>query len=1093
MPTADVHRLQNPVSGLHGLFEAQVSRSPEAVALLGEGGLRLTYAELEGRASQLARQLVDRGIGPADLVAIALDRSPDLIAGLLAILKSGAAFLPVDTGYPVERIGYLFADAKPTLVLTDSATATTLPPAPLLLTDAGETGRLDPDEPRRPGRTVLPDQAAYVVYTSGSTGSPKGVVIPHKSIMNYLAWMADEYSLTAEDRVLQKTPAGFDGAMLEFFLPLTAGAAMVLARPGGHREPEYVADVIARHRVTIAQFVPSLLPVFLDDELVGLCRSLRRVYSASDALPVAVQRRFHQCLNAELVNLYGPTETTVDTAHWRCSPDPDARSVPIGSAVRGMRLEVLDVRLGRVPAGETGEIYAAGVQLARGYLGQPALTAQRFVADPYGSRGERLYRTGDLGRKRADGMLEFVGRADGQVKIRGVRVEPAEVEAALAEHPSVRQSAAKALARPSGEQILVAYVVLQQGTTFHAEEIREHLRRSLPDAMVPSAVVFLEELPTTPNEKLDRAALPVPDFGPAVNAQSTPTDSADGLLSLVRNVLGISQASAADSFIGLGGDSISAIRMASLARQAGWRISTGDVLRHQTLGALAATAARIDRMERPAKVAQDGIGPFAFTPIMCWLRALGGPTDGFGQSAVLRTPADLGAPELLSCLQALLDTHDMLRARFPDVGATGAKQPETKPPGSVLAKDCLEVVDGTGIDDDDLFALARNALDRSRTQLRPGSARMLRVVWIRRDKGKQGRLALMVHHYAVDGVSLRILQSDLAEAWKSLRRNGTPRLEPVSLPYRRWAERVRRDALSPRRQRELAYWQAATGGRPTPLARRSVDPRLDTGVTAGTRRFELRPEQTELLLNRSPEVFGVEVNTVLVTGLVLALAHWRGTTDGDFLLNMEGHGRAELVPGDDLSRTVGWTTDLFPVRVRLSEAPSLEASAPGDGLRRAVREIEAQLAAIPDRGFGYGALRHLNPVTATQLAAGAHPELLFNYLGRFPEADGDDWSFDNEHDVAQDESDPRLPLGHALEVNALTMRRDGEPVLGAVWQWARSLFSTDEVARLAELWLRALTAIAEYAARTPAMPSVSLAALPAASTSDDLESEFRAF
>ncbi len=1096
--------MQRPVASLHGLFEAQVARTPYADALLGEDGVRLTYRELDVRAEELARRLTAAGVGPADLVGIALDRTPDLVAGLLAILKIGAAFLPVDTGYPTERIEFVFADARPVRVLTDSVTAATLPSAPVLLTDASDHGD-DSHEDTWPGRAVLPDQAAYVVYTSGSTGRPKGVVISHRSIVSYLTWMAEEYPLTATDRVLQKTPAGFDGAVLEFFLPFMAGAALVLARPNGHREPEYIADVMARHRVTIAQFVPQLLSVFLDDELVGRCRSLRRAYSASDALPPAVQLRFHELLDAELVSLYGPTEATVDTAHWRCSPDPRAQTVPIGSPSRGMRLEVLDAGLRRLPAGVNGEIYVAGVQLARGYLNRPALTAERFVADPYGVPGERLYRTGDLGRKRPDGVLEFAGRADGQVKIGGVRVEPAEIEAALAGHVGVRQAAAKAVSRPTGERALVVYVVRVPGAKVTAESLRADLRRVLPAAMVPSFVMFLDELPLTPNEKLDRAALPVPDLKSTMDTpiEGAPDDQASddaddepmaAFFAVVREVLGVDTAAAGDSFIGMGGDSISAIRLASRARRAGWRIGVGDVLRHWTLGELAATAVRTDAAQRPDVAAQDGVGPFPFTPIMCWLRELGGPIDGLGQSGVLHTPAGADEPELLACLQALVDTHDMLRTRFPEPGATGVRQPRTGAPGSVRAEDCLTVVDAAGTADADLPALVRNGLDIARAELRPAAGRVLRAVWFRREPHRQGRLALLVHHYAVDGVSLRVLQSDLQDAWTSLRRNGEPRLEPVPLSFRRWAQQVQQDALSDRRRRELSYWLGVTGGRPTPLARRPVDPRLDTGVTTATRRFELPPEQTELLLNQAPEVFGTEVNTVLMAGLALALAHWCGTGDGDFLVNTEGHGRGELFPGADVSRTVGWTTDLFPIRLRLTGTPPLDGPTAGAGLHRAVREVGAQLAALPDHGFGHGALRYLNPATGAPLSAGAHPELLFNYLGRFPEADGADWTFDSKHDVALDESDPGLPLGHAIEVNALTMRRDGAPVLSAVWQWADALFPDDAVAGLAQWWLRALTALAEQATRPPvALPAGPVAAPPTTDTWDDIESEFRAF
>ena len=1078
-----------PPGTLHGLFEAQAVRVPEACAVIQDGE-HLTYAGLDARATVLARALHDRGIGASDLVAVALDRSPDLVAALLAVLKTGAAYLPLDTGYPAERIAYMLADARPACVLTDSATALRLPEAEFLLLDdlpAAAAGV------RPPVAAVLPDEAAYVVYTSGSTGRPKGVVISHRSIVNYLLWMVDEFGVRADDRMLQKTPAGFDGAALEFFWPLVCGAALVLARPGGHREPEYLAELIERERITVAQFVPSMLPVFLEEDLAARCTSLRRVFSASEALPSPVARRFQERLEADLVNLYGPTETTVDAAFWRCAPEPGGATAPLGGPLRNMRLEVLDARLRRLPPGQVGEIYLAGVQLARGYLGRAGLTAERFVADPHGGPGERMYRTGDLGRKRPDGTAEFAGRADSQVKIRGVRVEPAEVEAALAGHPAVLQAAVAAEADPHGATRLVAYVVVSDRAVATPESIRDHLRKALPDTSVPSSVVFLDALPTTPNEKLDRSALAaaVPDPGArkARAAHGAP-DAAAVLLDLVREVLRVDRATADDGFIGLGGDSISAIRLASRARQSGLRISTADVLRHHTLGDLARAARTgTDPADGPAA---EAVGTFPPTPIMHWLRELGGPVDGFSQSMVLRTPADATRADLLACLQAILDRHDMLRARFPEPDGPGPWQPEVLPPSAVSADTCLEVVDAGDVAEQDLPALVRVGLERARARLGLSAARLVQAVWFRRGGLDQGRLAVCVQHLAIDGVSLRILQTDFEDAWRTLRQTGTARLDPVPEPFRHWARSLGRDAVGGR-QAEAAYWSAAVDGPVTALVRRPVDPRLDVIATSSSRRLDLPPEQTQILLDRAPAVFGADVNTILITALALTLARWRDPDarryHGDLLIGLEGHGREEARGGVDLSRTVGWFTSMFPLRLRLD---GLEAPGPatGDGaVRRAAGEVGRQLAAVPDKGLGYGLLRYLNPETAARLAAGARPDVLFNYLGRFPETDGSDWAFDPDHDVAMDGADGALPLAFAVEVNCLTMRRAGRPVLGCVWRWADAVVGPGAARRLTDAWDETLARIAELAERAePAPPR-----RPARRATDDFESEFHAF
>ncbi|MGW7531806.1 amino acid adenylation domain-containing protein [Amycolatopsis sp. NPDC054798] len=1103
MPAENSYTGKNGVSPtLHGLVEAQVSRTPEATAVVFEDE-SLTYAELDSRAAELARELRGRGVGATDLVAVALDKSLGLVVSILAVLKAGAAYLPVDTSYPAGRIAFMLEDAHPACVLADSVLATRLR-GRCMIVDPGQKAPPAPAARRSepPIWAVHADEAAYVIYTSGSTGRPKGVVVSHRSIVNRLTWVLEEYEVTPDDRVLQKAPTGFDGAVVEFFMPLCAGAAIVLAKPGGHREPEYLAELIAKRAVTIAQFVPSMLPAFLDDELAPLCKTLRRVYSAGDVLSIGVQQRFRRRLDADLVNTYGPTEATIDVSHWSCVPEPGATSVPVGNAARNTRIEVLDAELRRVPALKAGEIYLAGVQLARGYFGRPGMTAERFVADPHGAPGERMYRTGDRGRKRPDGVLEFIGRADAQVKIRGVRVEPAEVEAALARHPSVVQSAVKAVPGASGDKRLIAQVVVADRSTITSGAIRDYLRSSLPEAMVPSAIVFRGELPLTPNGKLDRAALPTPCLDDHV-AQADGADelSADdvenSLLGLVREVLGVRHATLTETFIGLGGDSISAIRLASRARQAGLRVSTGDVLRHNSLGDLARITRRVSRTAESA--ASDGVGRFPLTPIMRRLFELGGQVNSFSQSMVLRTPADAQEPELLTCLQALLDSHDVLRARFKS-DSSGARQPEISEVGAVTAASCLETVDVADIEERHLPPLVRAGLDRARSQLDIAAPKLLRALWFRGGPSRQGRLAVLVNHLVVDGVSLRILRADLAEAWKSLRLTGTPRVAPVPLSFRRWASLLDQESSSIRRRRELEHWIGASTGPSAPVAEHATGRRPSVTATLSSRRLDLSAETTESLLNQAPSAFGSDVNTLLLTGLALALAAWQDPVapmiNREFRIAMEGHGREEVFPGADPVRTVGWFTSLFPVRLRLDGIETQPGGPSESALRRAVDQIGRQLAAIPDKGFGYGLLRYQNPETAPRLTATEEPGVLFNYLGRFSEADRSDWAFDADHDVAMDESDDSMPSVHAVEVNSLAMRQDDGLVLSAVWKWDDSLLGGESVGRLAALWFAMLARIADYAgeanANTPVHAKVSQA-VAARGNIEDIESEFREF
>ena len=1054
---------------LHSLFEDQVARQPHAVAVR-QHGRELSYRDLDDRATAIAGRLNRLGVGAGDIVAVAVDRSPELVAALLGVLKAGAAYLPIDTSYPLDRVRYLLDDARPARVITDAAFADRLPGGPpLIVSQLIEAAAPSPITPA----AIRPDEAAYVVYTSGSTGRPKGVVITHAAVVNYLTWMVDEFGVRADDRMLQKTPAGFDGAVLELFWPLSCGATMVLADPGSHREPERIAELIADERITIVQFMPSMLPAFLEPELAGRCRSLRRAFSASEALPVAVMEQFSARLDAELVNLYGPTEATVDAAFFRCRPHHAGGSVPIGRPIRNLRVEVLDAELGRQSVGAVGEIYLSGIQLARGYLGRPGLTAERFVADPHGAAGERMYRTGDLGRLRPDGLIEFAGRADTQVKIGGVRVEPGEVESILSGHAAVLQAAVVAATGPSGAPRLVAYVVASSGVTATPETIRRDLRELLPDALVPALIVFVDQLPTTPNEKIDRAALarrseqPASATAPDVPAQAD--SPLEQLLELARQVLGVEQARAEDNFIGVGGDSISAIQLASRARHAGLPVSTGALLRSRSFLELLQAQ---ESVAVASTGASDQPGSFPATPIMQWLAELAPEVDGFAQSIVLRTPAGASKSEISQCLQAIIDRHDALRTAAIRLPEAPHWQLRSLPIGSVRAEQVLDTVDTTGLAGPERQAQITAGLEQARRRLRPGAPHALAAVWFHGSGTGPGRLAVVIHHLAIDGVSLRILSADLAAAWDSLRRTGRANLTPVPVSFRQWAHRLADQSVTGGRRRELDGWIAA--GRPMEpeLAGRRLDREVDTIGTASTCRLELSPQATDALLNRAPGLLRTNVHTVLVTGLALALADRRARTtaaDGQqgFQLAFEGHGRAEVATGLDLSQTVGWFTSLYPAVIRLPADAADPDGWSAVTLRRAISSIGEQLSTIADTGTGYGQLRYLDPAGLAGLAGAPYPELLFNYLGRFAESSDEDWAIDAEHDVAMDHFDATMPLGFAVELNCFAIDRGAGLVLVAEWRWATEAVDHRVCPELAELWFGRLNRIAEQLDQLP--------------------------
>ncbi|MFF2546331.1 amino acid adenylation domain-containing protein [Kitasatospora sp. NPDC058063] len=558
-----------PPATLTDLLADRAAACPEAVALAFEGRT-LSYRELHERADRLAHLLAGRGAGPERRVALAVPRSEELVVALLAVLKTGAAYLPVDPDYPAERINLLLTDARPTLLLTTTAVHDRLPadlPVPhLLLDDPGLAPRLAECPAGPPAVRRHPDHPAYVIYTSGSTGRPKGVLVPHRGIVNRLLWMQDAYGLRADDRVLQKTPSGFDVSVWEFFWPLIQGATLVLARPEGHKDPAYLAELIREQGVTTAHFVPSMLQVFLQEPAAARCTGLRRVITSGEALPEETQRRLLGLLpGTELHNLYGPTEASVDVTAWPCADRPGP--VPIGRPVWNTRVYVLDAGLRPAAPGAPGELYLAGVQLARGYLDRQGLTAERFVADPYGPPCSRMYRTGDLASWGEDGALRYLGRTDDQVKIRGFRIELGEIEAVLAQHPQLAAVAVLAREDRPGDRRLVGYLVPVPGTAPDHAEVRAHLAARLPDHQVPAALVTLDRLPVTPNGKLDRKALPAPDLAAAVSSRGPRTPREEIVCELFAEVLGLPRIGVDDNFFDLGGHSLLATRLINRVRE----------------------------------------------------------------------------------------------------------------------------------------------------------------------------------------------------------------------------------------------------------------------------------------------------------------------------------------------------------------------------------------------------------------------------------------------------------------------------------------------------------------------------------------------
>ncbi|MEO3977764.1 amino acid adenylation domain-containing protein [Streptomyces sp. CAU 1734] len=815
-----------PDTTLGALLAEQSARTPDATAVVFEGET-LSYAELEERAGRLADWLGGRGAGPGSVVAVALPRSLDLVVALRAVLRAGAAYLPLDPGYPAGRLALMLADAAPAALLTDTATLSALPlpaggRAPVLTLDGAEAAGLPPASGARQA-DVSPGHPAYVIYTSGSTGRPKGVVVPHRGIVNRLLWMQDAYGLTSADRVLQKTPSSFDVSVWEFFWPLITGATLVVARPGGHRDPRHLARLIRDEGITTAHFVPSMLRAFLQEPGAAHCTGLTRVLCSGEALGPELVTSFHERLGGEveLHNLYGPTEASVDVTAWPCPPGAGAAGpVPIGSPVWNTALYVLDSALRPVPAGVPGELHLAGVQLADGYLKRAGLTAERFVADPFGPPGSRMYRTGDLARRTGGGVVEYLGRTDGQVKIRGFRIEPGEIEAALLSHPGVREAAvvARRDAAGPGDATLVAYVC---GEPADPAALRSHLAAVLPPHLVPGVFVVLESLPLSPSGKLDRGALPAPGLPPAGPGRRPRTPSEEILCDLFGEVLGLPQVGIDDDFFALGGHSLLATRLAGRVRTVlGAELALRTVFDSPTVAALAGRLG--DSADRPVLRAGERPDPLplSFAQARMWfLHRLEGPNSAYNMAFAARLSGELDHGALESALGDLTDRHEALRTVLPDEG--GSPRQVILDPASARPALPVTPVAESGLADRLAEAAARPfRIDEER----PFAAELFRV------GDDEHVLLLVLHHIAADGWSALPLLRDLAGAYAARLGGTAPAWSPLPVQYADhaiWQRELLGDAGDPRGvlHTQAEFWREALGGLPEELTLPTDRPR----------------------------------------------------------------------------------------------------------------------------------------------------------------------------------------------------------------------------------------------------------------------------
>ncbi|MGC4808260.1 amino acid adenylation domain-containing protein [Micromonospora sp. DT233] len=875
---------------MHGLIEAQARRTPDAVALEFEGA-ELTYRELDRRANRLAHALRRRGAGPETVVAVGAQRSLDLLVALLGILKSGAAYLPLDLELPTDRLTYMAGQAGAVALVRGPGMECDLGlPGLPELTLADTDG--EPDDPC--GVAVDERNACYVMYTSGSTGRPKGVVAEHRGVVNRLRWGQHEYGMTADERVLQKTPYAFDVSVYELFWPLIVGARLVIARPGGHRDSRYLVETIQRREITSVHFIPTMLALFVGEPGAADCHTLRRIMASGEALPADLANRALRLLpHVELHNLYGPTEASIEVSAWACEPDWPHPSVPIGAAVANTQLHILDADLRPVPDDGTGELYLAGVQLARGYLGQPGLTAERFLPDPHGEPGGRMYRSGDLAGWHLPGVVDYLGRVDEQLKLAGNRVELGEVQAALNDQPGVRASVVVAVGS-AAEARLVAYVV---GDDVDPAALRDRLADRLPGYMVPSTIMALAELPLTPSGKLDRKALPAPDRPELTTAYRAPANpTQERLAKLWASVFGVARVGVDDPFFALGGHSLLAVRLISrLREEVGVDVSLRDLFEGLTVARLAdAVTAAPAADAAPALVPggddEPAVASFGQERLL-FLQRLHPDSPSYVIPVAWRVDGRLDEATLRRALERLAARHDALRTRFVDDTPVVDGEPRVE----------LRRVDADAWSDDLAAAQLRRPFDLAAGPL--WRAALVRLP-------DHDVLLLVLHHIVADGWSLGVIARELGDLYAG----ATPPPPPVRYAdYARWQ---RADLTEARLAGELDWWRGALAGVPA-LELPTDRPRPAVlGTDGATHRFDL-PADALRALTRLAAAHATTLHTVLLAAFQALLGRLTGQTDFAVGTPVAGRSRAEV------ENVVGFFVNTLAVRADLTGDPTL--------------------------------------------------------------------------------------------------------------------------------------------------------------------------
>jgi mycobactin peptide synthetase MbtF len=1055
-----------PEATVWELFERQARAKPQAVALTTSDGGRWTYAELHADAARLAGELGERGIGPEDVVALIVRRSVRSIVSVLGVLGAGAAYLPVDVSLPAARVESMLRQANPALAIIDAAGSDLVegPVPTLVLDDPVVAERISRRAAAAPVVARHPGHSAYVIFTSGSTGEPKGVIGTHGALVSYFADHRDRVYRPARQRlgrpmrIAHAWSMSFD-ASWQPMVGLLDGHGIHLFDAEEMRDADRLVQGMADHQIDMIDTTPSML---VQLRAAGL-PELAVLALGGEAINSVLWQQLCELSAGAVYNCYGPTEATVEAvvAAVREYPAPT-----IGTANAGTLCYVLDSALRVAPHGVVGELYLSGNQLTRGYVGQPAMTAARFVADPF-RPGQRMYRTGDLVRRLPHGGLAYLGRGDNQVKIRGYRVEIGEIEGALRSQPGVHD-AAVSVVRRAGGATLVSFVVWQQDTQADPHALRTALAERLPVYMVPARIVALPRMPVNANGKLDGHALDRlahDELAQGARGPAAPTTDTECVLSelFAEQFNGVTP-HLDDDFFALGLDSIVAIGLVHKARRRGLALSPRMVFTAPTIRELAAAIDAADAADPEVSAYGPEYGEVPPLPIVTWVNEHGNYRR-FTNTVVLRLPAGIDRPAIEQLLQLILDGHESLRSILTET-PDGARL-VTREPGVVSAPGLLSRVDvpiGT-----DGAELVRSAARRAIDEIDPRTGDMVRAVWfdgaVDHQKDHQ-MLLLTIHHLVVDVVSWHILLSDLSEGWRSVRAGAAPKSLPEFTSYRRWSELMWDRATAPEVIAQRDYWGAQLSEADPALGARRPDPTRDTWSTLRVSNVVTPVDVSERLvatLSRDDRM-----REILLCAVTVMLASWRRARSQDpscgALIALDSHGRADALLDTDTTNTVGWFTSAFPVRLGMgASAVDVERLEATPGVARTLLDsVTAHLDAVPYDGLDYGLLRHVARVPELQEAV--EPQVLFNYLGRLDlgVVTDEPWTLIDGHeiDALPVDPEPDLPLRFALNMSLLVRGTPAGQQLVNTVLWSEALFTPAEIDRLTQLWQRTLAALA---------------------------------